>query len=87
MLNAVPPTAQAVDSNGILTSIWQAFLSSVGYYLRPVGQSGPTANRPTNTSQTPLYVSQPYFDTDLGKPIWVKTTNPPVWVDATGTTV
>jgi hypothetical protein len=24
------------------------------------------------------------FDTDLGKPVWVKSTEPTVWVDATG---
>ena len=45
--------------------------------------SGTTANRPT----TGVYVGYQYFDTTLGKPIFVKTTSPIVWVDAVGTTV
>lgn len=42
--------------------------------------SGTTAQRPN----IDLYVSQPYFDTTLGKPIWW---NGSVWKDAAGTTV
>lgn len=48
-----------------------------------MGLSGVTVSRPT----TGLYVGLFYFDTTLGKPIWVKTVAGPVWVDATGTTV
>ena len=44
--------------------------------------SGATANRPTTVE-----VGTRYFDTTLGKPVWVKSTGPTVWVDAAGTTV
>ena len=45
------------------------------------GSSGTTASRPSN--ETVGYI---YFDTTLGKPIWLKTT-PNIWVDATGNVV
>ena len=46
-------------------------------------RSGTTGNRPTNVG-----VGYPYFDTTLGKPIYVKVITPSiVWVDATGVTV
>lgn len=45
--------------------------------------SGSTANRPTN-----VQVGFPYFDTTLGKPIWLKTAGAtPVWVDSSGAVV
>lgn len=48
-----------------------------------IGNNGTTAARPTAN----LWVGQSYFDTTLGKPIWIKSLNPTVWVDATGSTV
>lgn len=45
--------------------------------------NGTTAARPTGPSAAPV-VGQPYFDTDLGIPIWW---NGAAWVDATGTVV
>jgi len=49
--------------------------------VRPI--SGTTAARPT----AGLYVGQQYFDTTLGKVIFVKDIAAPVWVDSAGTTV
>jgi len=42
-------------------------------------QGGTTANRPSSPANY-----EPYFDTDLNKPIWYNGTD---WVDATGTIV
>lgn len=53
---------------------WAAMRS----YTSPL--SGTTANRPTSVT-----AGQEYFDTTLGKPVWLKSVG--VWVDATGTTV
>lgn len=86
-INAVPTDPIIVDNNRRLTPVYQAFFGSIHDWLGPVGQSGSTADRPTNFSRNPLYVSQQYFDTTLGKPIWVKSLNPTVWVDATGSAV
>lgn len=46
-------------------------------------QKGTTAQRPT----TQLQIGDFYFDTTLGKPIWIKSLGPTVWVDGAGTTV
>ncbi len=87
-INSVPANTIITDSkNGSLTREWQAFFASVHDWLGPVGQSGITANRPIDSSQNQLYIGQSYFDTTLGKPIWVKSKNPTVWVDATGASV
>jgi hypothetical protein len=57
---------------------WNAVYSYV------MGLSGSTAKRPTSY----LYVGLPYFDIDLGKPIYCKQITPTIiWVDSTGTTV
>lgn len=45
--------------------------------------SGTSAERPTTIGE----IGGMFFDTTLGKPIWIKTTDPLVWVDATGATV
>jgi hypothetical protein len=45
---------------------------------------GATAQRPTSAT---VAIGQPYFDTTLNKPIWLKSIAPDVWIDATGTTV
>lgn len=39
-------------------------------------ESGTTANRPSNPG-----TGQPYFDTDLGQPVWYDGSG---WVDSTG---
>lgn len=50
-------------------------------WLRRAADYGTSANRPTNA-----HVGYLYFDTTLGKPIWLKTA-PSTWVDASGTTI
>jgi hypothetical protein len=87
-LNAVPTDPVAVDLKGRLTSVYQTWFSSIHDWLGPIGGSGSTAKRPVNSSRNPMYIGQQYFDTTLGKPIWVKTVTPAiVWVDATGAVV
>ena len=79
------PRWEIVDKVGKLLPQWQAYLSQIdAFIVRFTGQNGVTASRPTNN----LYVGLQYFDTTLGKPIWVKTAgSSPVWVDATGASV
>lgn len=45
--------------------------------------TGATASRPT----TGLFAGYVHLDTTLGKPVFVKSLNPTVWVDATGSVV
>jgi hypothetical protein len=54
------------------------------YTWKPIGtDANSTSNRPISG----LYIGRSYFDTTLGKPIWLKQIAPPIWVDSTGTTV
>jgi hypothetical protein len=48
-----------------------------------LGMSGGTGARPTMNLQVGLR----FFDTTLGKPIFLKSVSPVVWVDATGAAV
>ena len=58
---------------------WLEWIEQAQSILESTAQSGITANRPEKK-----YISQTYFDTTLGHPIWFDGTN---WVDATGATV
>lgn len=65
-----------------LPASWMSWIGKIRLYAGSVSESGTTAQRPTSN----LWVGRMFFDTTLGKPIWLKTTAP-VWVDATGATV
>lgn len=63
------------------TAGWAGWFTLVHQIAQATSTSGTTAQRPTQN----LYVGQFYFDTTLGKPVWLKTPGAvPVWVDATG---
>ena len=83
-INPVPTSPHIVDKNGVLVPIYQAFIASIFNWLSPVGQSGTTAQRPVNARGVFMYVGRSYFDTTLGIPIWVKSLNPTVWINASG---
>lgn len=61
-------------------TVW---LNQLWHVARTLNLSGTTANRPT----TGLYLGMTYFDTTLGKPIWLQSVGPSVWCDATGAAV
>lgn len=64
------------------TAAWGGWFSTAQNILTASSSSGVTAARPT----TNQYIGMPFFDTTLGKPVWLKTPGAsPVWVDATGT--
>lgn len=59
---------------------WAAWFTAAWNVLDSVDASGTTANRPTKN----LFIGRPYFDTTIGKPIWLKSVRPTVWVTADG---
>lgn len=83
-----PPTT-AVDTQDKLGKImppsegWRNFFQQVYSVCNALTLSGTTAQRPT----VGLWIGRTYFDTALGIPIWVQSTGPTVWVDATGVPV
>jgi hypothetical protein len=81
----MPTDSRIADKNGVITFVWLSFMESINLWLGPVGDSGTTAKRPSDSSRHPLYVGQAYFDTTLGFPVYVKSRNPTVWVDGSGT--
>lgn len=62
---------------------WMNWFNQAYSILFALQSSGTTANRPTKN----LWIGRWYFDTSLSKPIWLKSVNPSVWIDATGATV
>lgn len=78
MVRVSAPPMQSELSNHSIG--WMQFFDGLWRNARP--DSGFSSNRPA-----PLFVGQSYFDTTLGKPLWCKTLDPVVWVDATGTAV
>jgi len=83
-LTGALPRPEIVDKTGKLLPQWFSWFSAVyTLILLPQGNNGTTANRPT----TNLWIGQMYLDTTLGKPIWILSLNPTVWIDATGASV
>ena len=69
-----------------LNTDWASFLHSLQQTAFNISRSGPTASRPTSTLDG-RWIGMNFFDTTLGKPIWLKSVNADVWVDATGAAV
>jgi hypothetical protein len=80
----LPDSGPLVDANGNLTKTGLAFMSSVADFISLRFGAGPTTERPTE--QLEIGVTQ-FYDTTVGKMLWVKSVKPTVWMDALGTVV
>ena len=81
MLGGIPLQTEITKTGGPTNAQWRSWLTALYNLVLPLGGNGTTAQRPV----LGLYVGLQYFDTTLGKPIFVKTVaTPAVWVDATG---
>lgn len=60
-----------------------AFFATLNQIAYCASQSGGTATRPTSSVPS-RYQGMPYFDTDLGFPVFLKTASTNTWVDALG---
>lgn len=69
------------DTKKLLINVNNTYYDAYGN--KDVPQSGPTSSRPSGAD---VRVGFQYFDSTLGKPIFLKD-GTPTWVDATGTTV
>ena len=76
-----PSNSVLVDENGNITQSWMAWVQRVNDISIMGQRSGTTANRPVSN----LWIGMFYFDTTLGKPVWLRSNNPNVWVDGVGT--
>lgn len=65
---------------------WAQFFNALQGVTYSASRSGASTSRPTS-SMPWRYAGMPFFDTSLGKPIYLKTASSDVWVDATGSVV
>lgn len=79
------PNGSPVDADGNVSTAWVQWFTRTHNSVRTLQQSGPTSERP----DTLLWIGRFYFDTTLGKPIWIESVTAGVasWCDATGATV
>lgn len=77
-----PSGAPLVDENQMVTQGWLQAMTRWHRAILTLYQSGTTLQRPTEL----LWIGRRFFDTTLGKPVWVKAVKPAVvWVDGVGT--
>lgn len=77
------------DAQGKILSVkpaWASFWSQVGQLLFAETRNGPTSSRPTSALPS-RYIGMPYFDTDLGFPVYLETASSDAWVRYDGTPV
>ena len=83
MINEAPLQEAISDKSGLVTMAWIAWLKQITLYVGAINDSGTTAQRPTKG----LWIGRPYFDTNLGYIIHLKSASPIVWVNGAGATV
>lgn len=75
-----PADTPVTDKNGTMPVPWGQWFSRAQAILLSVRQSGTTANRPVSV----LWIGRRYFDTTIGKPVYLLSIGPNVWVDGAG---
>ena len=76
-----PSNSAIVDDGQMMTPPWGGWFSRIHDICASAQQSGATADRPTAV----LWIGRRFFDSTLGKPVYVKSVRPTVWVDGVGT--
>ena len=76
-----PTNSVVVDENQNMTVPWVAWVQRVHNVASSAQESGTTAQRPI----AGLWIGRRFFDTTLGKPVYLKSVKPSVWVDGVGT--
>lgn len=77
------PSNTGVCEGQITDRRWLQWFDRIHAICAANQQSGDTASRPTAR----LWIGRRYFDETLGKPVYVKSVKPAVWVDASGSVV
>ena len=75
-----PDNASLVGDDKMATPPWANIFSRWHTIIVSAQQSGTTAQRPTKV----LWIGRRYFDTTLGKPVYIRSVGPAVWVDGAG---
>ena len=80
-----PFSTQTDEGQHSLSPEAASFLHAVQQVIFYSTRSGGTASRPTGTTQR--WIGMPYFDTTLGKTVYLKIASTNVWVDGSGAVV
>ena len=83
MAFSLPDGSPITESGEKVGYSWLQWFSQVNSVVNAAQQSGITADRPTRF----LWLGRRYFDTTLGKPVYVRSVKPTVWVDGAGAVV
>ncbi len=75
-----PSNSQIINGGNYASPAWMQWFARVHGLVNGMQQSGGTVGRPAKL----VWIGLRFFDTDLGKPVYVKSVNPIVWVDAAG---
>jgi hypothetical protein len=75
-----PSNNALVTDDQNITMSWLQWVQRTHTIASSLQQSGPTSERPTSL----LWIGRRYFDTDLGYPIWLRSIEPNVWINAEG---
>lgn len=75
--NQNAPIQEPIDLNGAVNRTAIPWFTAVNSTLLNITSFGTTAQRPTKN----LYIGQAFFDTTLGRPVWLISVNPITWVD------
>lgn len=79
----LPANSPVTGLAGVASRPWLEWFNLAHQTITAARQSGPTASRPASL----VWIGRQYFDTTIGKPVYVKSVKPIVWVDAAGTVV
>ena len=77
----IPYNSVVVDEKQNISVPWSSWVQRVHNIALSAQQSGVTADRPTSL----LWIGRRFFDTTIGKPVYLLSINPSVWVDGAGT--
>jgi hypothetical protein len=84
LINAPPETpVDRLDDDGSMLAVnpsWRNWFGAVFLICNAMVQSGTTAQRPVKL----LWVGRFFMDVTIGKPIWIASLTPTVWVTADG---
>lgn len=80
-MNELPSNNPVTSGQGKASQPWLHWFNAVHLTINAMRQSGTT--RPDKG----LWIGRQFFDTALGKPVYVQSVNPVVWVDASGAVV
>ena len=81
--SALTPT---VTDQGTPSIDYMNFYHALNDTVFAMTRNGPTSSRPAS-SMPGRFIGMPFFDTTLGKPVFLKIASTSVWVDATGASV